>query len=612
MRFVSAFRQAPERAIQTLRRFPVVLLAGAFVAAVIMADVDGAIGERLLMTALLGIVIAFDLTLARERLRLPELLAQGAVLLLTTGLLAAIYASIDLIGRDTYGTAGIADRFYAVAVDDPIRLGAIAIALHALAAVIPYLGRRSLTGFWDYNRTLFLRILSSALFSGFLFAGLSGALLAIDALLDIEVENSTYTDLFAMMLGVVTTWFFLAGVPAAQQPRESEEEAIAGTIYPRGLKAFVQFVLLPLTVVYLVILYLYTGKILLEWNLPEGQVSYLIFSYAVVGIFAYLLIYPLRDDEENRWIRTFARGFFLALAPLLIVLAVALMRRINDHGLTEPRYYGIALAVWLAAIVAYFLTRREDIRIIPVSLAIASLLTTFGPWGATSVAVRSQASQFAEIIARPKPFSDEQTTTVRSIAEFLAERGRLDAAARLVTHSPDTVTTPASLAAAAGVDPGWLGSENQNLHYTFGLAASTDVRGYSDMIEIAGYFDSLSAMSATLGSISLRWRQPGVLMVSARGESIVFRLDSVAAALNGPVVIADTALVPTEVDAGGPELVPAPEGSRRDGPHVDPPMIVRAGPTLRARLILRWLSGSRRSDSTATANDFSGLLLIGE
>lgn len=637
MRIVSAFRQAPERAIQTLIRFPIVLLAGAFLAGVIIADLEGAVGERLLMTAMLAIVLAFDLTLVTERIGQSGWLASTGVFVLTAGVLAAVFWSVDLIGRD--GVSGYGAWMYSISVDDPIRIAAIALSLHAFAAVIPFLGRRSVTGFWDYNRTLFLRILSSCLFSGVLYAGLAGALLAIDNLLTIDVENQTYTHLFAVMAGVVNTWFFLAGVPAARLQSESEEVAASEAVYPRGLKVFVQFVLLPLTAVYLVILYLYTARILLEWNLPEGQVSYLIFSYAVMGILAYLLIHPLRDDEENNWIRTFARGFFIALAPLLIVLAVALMRRVNDYGLTEPRYYGLALAVWLAIIVGYFLTRREDIRIIPITLAVASLLTIAGPWGATAVAVRSQVAQFEEIVALPKPLTEVQQTSVRSIAQFLAERGRLADAAGSVTARPDTITSSAALVAAAGVDPAWLSNESQDLHFSFTSATAMDVRGYSDMIDIPGSFDSMAVTSATLGSVRLRWSAPGLLEVSAAGSVVVMRLDSVAAALMQPIAITRTEANGRNVERSiatdsapeaeravvsepAPETEPqratarpressAPTPKDPSRPGVIAPRIEVAGSTLRARLVLRWLTGSRRSDSTASASDLSAVLLIG-
>ena len=617
MRLISAFRQAPERALLTLRRFPVVLVAGAFLAAVIMIEPEGALGERLVMTALLAVIVAFDLTLVRERLGVGELVGHGAVAVLSAAVLAGIFAGLDVVGHSAIDAFGRGEGYATVAVDEPIRIGAIALGLHALAAVIPFLGRRSLTGFWDYNRTLFLRILSSLLFSGVLYAGLAGALLALDALLGVEVGNDAYTDLFAVMAGIVNTWFFLAGVPAARVVGEDEAVAVAQTVYPRGLKAFVQFVLLPLTAVYLVILYLYTGRILLEWNLPQGQVSWLIFSYAVMGILAYLLIFPLREDEENRWIRTFARGFFIALAPLLVVLAVALVRRVNDYGLTEPRYYGLALAAWLAVIVAYFLTRREDIRVIPITLGIASLLTTVGPWGATSVAVRSQVAQLEAILERPKPLSDEHNTTVRSIAAFLEERGRLADGAALVTKRPDTVRTSADLATAAGVDPAYLGSQNQNLHFSFTPPPSIDLRGFSDMIEISGSFDTMSIASPELGTVSLRWRHPGILMVIAGGDSVALRLDSVAGALMQPVEIIDISAgdetrpeTSTETQAK-PESSPTPRPEPPPGRGERAPHVEATSGSLRARLVLRWLAGSHRVSSDTTANDLSGSLFVG-
>lgn len=601
MRIVSAFRQAPERALATLRRFPNVLLAGAFLAAVVIAEIDGAPGERLLMAALLAVIISFDLTLLKERFGVSDALGQPAVLMLSAGLIALLYVSIDLVGRGVESTFDAESVYYSIAVDDPIRLAAFAVGLHALAAAIPFIGRGSITGFWDYNRTLFLRILSSALFSGVLFGGLALALWAVETLLGLEIPDDTYGHLFALMAGVVNTWFFLAGVPSGATAGESESEAQSEAVYPKGLKVFVQFVLLPLTAVYLVILYLYVARITIEWELPKGQVSYLIFSYAVIGILAYLLIHPLRDDEENHWVRTFARGFFIALAPLLVVLIVALTRRVGDYGLTEPRYYGIVLAGWLALVVAYFLSRREDIRFIPTSLAIGALLASIGPWGATGVSVRSQVALLASIMERPKPYTEEQTSSVRSIAEFLAERGRLADAAVLVSTRPDTVQTSADLVAAIGVDPAWLAEEDRrNLHFYFTSPTSLSLGGFTELIEIDGSFDSLDVQSESLGRVVLRWRRPGVLAVDAAGTSIDLHLDSVAASLGEPAV---RTAMPRDPRPESPNVKSGHDGS--------PPHIAAVDSVLRVRLVLQWLSGSRLSDSTATATALGGRLLIG-
>ena len=70
--------------------------------------------------------------------------------------------------------------------------------------------------------------------------------------------------------------------------------------YPFGLKVFSQYILLPLLLLYLVILYLYGAKIILLWDWPKGVVSWLIIAVAVLGIFALIISTEcLRDRAAN-------------------------------------------------------------------------------------------------------------------------------------------------------------------------------------------------------------------------------------------------------------------------------------------------------------------------
>ncbi|MBK9634277.1 MAG: DUF4153 domain-containing protein [Bacteroidetes bacterium] len=51
------------------------------------------------------------------------------------------------------------------------------------------------------------------------------------------------------------------------------------TPYPKDYEFFAQFILMPLVIIYLVILYLYGGKIIFQGHLPIGWVSNLILTF---------------------------------------------------------------------------------------------------------------------------------------------------------------------------------------------------------------------------------------------------------------------------------------------------------------------------------------------
>ncbi|RTQ52213.1 DUF4153 domain-containing protein [Hymenobacter gummosus] len=372
-------------AAAVLRRFPLTLL-WAFVlggAAIRLIHFDSdripnnepAWAFPVLSTAGLGLSLTLALALMAERYRWTAAARWGA----------------------QAGGAALLAAWYALAPTEPdlswgLRLFLLGLGLHLVVAAGPYLSelrrRADTPGFWRYNETLFLRFLLGGVYSGVLFVGCALALVAVKKLFDVDVPEYWFGYLFVTLGTVFNTWFFLAGVPQDFAALEAE------TGYPKGLKLFTQFVLLPLVVLYLAILYAYLARILVTWTLPQGWVSTLVLALAVAGIFALLLIHPIRHAAENAWIRTFARWFYRALFPLLGLLAVAIGTRVRAYGITEERYFVLVLAGWLLGMAVYFLWRRgQGIIWIPASLAVVAFLSAGGPWGAFAVAQRSQLAR---------------------------------------------------------------------------------------------------------------------------------------------------------------------------------------------------------------------------
>ena len=99
-----------------------------------------------------------------------------------------------------------------------------------------------------------------------------------------------------------------------------------------------------MVIVYLVVLYAYIVKILIQWRLPEGEVGWVVSSYAATGVVVYLISAPWRNDEAAH-IRFFQRWFYPALFAPIAVLALAAWIRIQEYGITEPRYLLVLVTV---------------------------------------------------------------------------------------------------------------------------------------------------------------------------------------------------------------------------------------------------------------------------
>jgi len=292
---------------------------------------------------------------------------------------------------------------------DVFRIALLSFAFHLLVAFAPYIGKGSLKGFWQYNERLFLRSLISGFYAAVLFAGLAIALFAIDGLFNVDIRDKAYMKLFAITGVGFTTIFFLAGVPSSFEELEKEQ------VYPKGLKIFTQYVLIPLMTIYLAILLVYEIKIALLWELPKGLVSTLILGYSVFGILSLLLIYPIKDKEGNGWIRLFSRFFYLMIIPLIVLLVLAIVKRVGNYGVTESRYVLIVLAIWLSAITLYFLlSKKQNIKVIPISLCILALVSAYGPLSAFSVSKYSQLARLKRLMeSKSKKDLNERPAVVR-------------------------------------------------------------------------------------------------------------------------------------------------------------------------------------------------------
>lgn len=386
---------------QVVKRFPFELLfvLSGTIAAITYVEIGdikytaGSWCVRILLTANIGLLSSLSATLFAESADI-----KGSKLYFLKTVVAILTASLVFMLDPLLQNA------------DFIRFFLLSIAAHFMVSFAAFTKTGWIQGFWQFNKTIFLRFLASMLYSTVLYLGLAAAIGAMNFLFNFKFESDTFLILWICIAGLFNTIFFLAGVPQELQLLDQDHS------YPKGLKIFTQYVLIPLASVYVVILLAYEIKIALEWNLPKGLVSKLILGYAVFGILSLLLVFPIREKEENKWIKTYARSFYFLMLPLLILLFLAVGARITSYGITESRYYLILLAVWLLFITIYFLlSKRQNIKLVPISLSILALLSIYGPQSAFSISSYSQSQVLISIFKKNGAFKDGKLVRIKKI-----------------------------------------------------------------------------------------------------------------------------------------------------------------------------------------------------
>ncbi len=392
-----------EKAVTALKRFPLSIVSATIgvVCAIYLIEHEHYQGNlfpiiNLMLCAALGIPLFFCVTVFSEKLNFSFKI-KTLLSLIATLILVGIYFSLPNSDESFNTTLPY------------IRYAIYNITIHLLVAFAPFILKKEINGFWQYNKVLFIRFLTSVLYSGFLYVGIVLALVSLNLLFDVKIRDQFYFEFWVIIAGLFNTWFFTAGMPKSLTNLDNNYE------YPAGLKIFSQYILLPLLMLYLLILYGYGIKIFAVWDWPKGIVSYLIVCVAILGILNFLLIYPYSKQKENKWIASFSRAYYFILLPLIIMLFIAINMRIGDYGITINRYIILLLGCWLTLVAIYFAIGKTNIKFIPISLFTAILITSFGPWGMFSVSENSQVNRLKTILETHQLLENNNITKEQAI-----------------------------------------------------------------------------------------------------------------------------------------------------------------------------------------------------
>jgi hypothetical protein len=191
-------------------------------------------------------------------------------------------------------------------------------------------------GYELYITRILTVFFSTVLYSIVLFLGLAAILFTIDKLLAVAVDSKIYYYTWLLVVFLFAPSYFLAGVP-----RRDCQYKEGG--YPKLLKILLMYIVMPLLSVYTIILYIYFIKIIVTWQWPVGLVSHLVLWYLVITEAVLLFITPMGD--KSKWAGKFLLWMPRVIIPILIMMFVSMGIRINAYGVTESRYFVLALGL---------------------------------------------------------------------------------------------------------------------------------------------------------------------------------------------------------------------------------------------------------------------------
>jgi len=402
--------------LKTFWRFPipVILILLTFLSTIIVIykEDETSIGQHLLLTTMLGIPLftAFNLYLERVETRRWFNIIVNAL-----GFFILILFFINLPTNQIY------EKHY-------IRAFTLFFTFLASMFYLPFIGFHQQIPFWYYNKQFIKRIFISLFFSTIIYLGLLLAISAIDVLFGAHINYKWYLYVLAFAYTLLLPWLILGGLQLKFTYHANKQ------FYPKEVRTFALYVLLPLNLIYGIILIVYSIKIILTGVWPSGWTVGLIMGYSIIHLLIIILTFPVLFDKENKALVKYVFINFIFILLFLILYFLAIIKRIQEYGLTENRFLVVLFGIWMLFLSVYlYIKKIHDLRVIPLSFIILAFLSVSGPWNMFRICKHQQLKRWeyllvkndllnqGKIDAHHKDIDAKTQTELSSIALYLAE-----------------------------------------------------------------------------------------------------------------------------------------------------------------------------------------------
>lgn len=254
---------------------------------------------------------------------------------------------------------------------------------------------------WNFALSSITACVTANVIGCIMSGGICFLTLSVHKLFDLSIDSTCYLYVVILCNVCLSMFLFLGLLPQKQEKHNTRP------LQHSFLNGVIHYLFLPLTGGYLIVLYIYALRILINWELPIGWVSWLVITLMTGCIVIEFGLYPSRMAQQKRTDNLIARWLPLFVLPLLFLMAIGIIRRFNDYGVTINRLYLITLNIWCYFVcITLIIIKAKRISWIPISFSLVFLLTSVLPVNYASITRQIIQKEVNQTIIHQKPMQN--------------------------------------------------------------------------------------------------------------------------------------------------------------------------------------------------------------
>jgi len=244
-----------------------------------------------------------------------------------------------------------------------------------------------------HKKLLFLQnLLFSFLISGVVFLGVFISLNSIEHLFAFNLFNDKISRFIFSTFLYFSGLIFIILSSFVQQYNK---------YLLKYLNFSVVYLISPLQLIYTTILYIYLFKIIKEWQLPNGEVAWMVTTLCVFSILSVVFLKYTKFTNKYNYLKFYVKYLPFLILPLIFLLFVSVFVRIEFYGVTEYRYFLCLFAIWfLFSFVYISLIKNFKTSVLITCLLFLFTIALFSPWNAFIISKNSQQERLQNVLSR--------------------------------------------------------------------------------------------------------------------------------------------------------------------------------------------------------------------